>query len=153
LSEAVERTLVLVKPDGVQRGLVGSIVARIEAKGYRLVGCKLLHMPRDLGERHYSEHRGKPFFDGLVAFITSAPLLAMVWEGPGVVAGVRHLMGATDPAAAVPGTVRGDWAVSIGLNLVHGSDSPERARTEVAIFFTPKELVSYSRDVEQWILG
>jgi nucleoside-diphosphate kinase len=146
-----ERTLVLVKPDGVQRGLVGAILARIEAKGFRLVGCKLVQMSRERAAAQYSEHRDKPFYEGLVGFITSGPLLAMAWEGPGVVAAVRQLMGATDPAQAAPGTIRGDWAVSIGLNLVHGSDSPQRALAEIDLFFTPEELLGYSREVERWI--
>ncbi|HEV3231695.1 MAG TPA: nucleoside-diphosphate kinase [Candidatus Dormibacteraeota bacterium] len=147
-----ERTLVLVKPDGVQRGLIGEIVGRFERKGYRIAALKLMRMDEALAARHYGEHAGKPFYPGLVAFITSGPLVAMVVEGPGAVATVRAMMGATNPASSAPGTIRGDLAVTIGMNVVHGSDSVERAATEVALFFTPAEVLDYGRDVERWIL-
>lgn len=148
-----ERTLVLVKPDGVQRGLVGTVIGRIEAKGLRLCGCKVLQMSRDLAERHYAPHRGKPFFPGLVGFITSGPVVAMAWEGPGAIGVVRALMGATDPQKAAPGTLRGDFALDIGQNLVHGSDGSETAARELALFFAPGELVGYARAIDPWVAG
>ncbi|MHB8507776.1 MAG: nucleoside-diphosphate kinase [Candidatus Dormibacteria bacterium] len=147
-----ERTLVLVKPDGVQRGLIGEIVGRFESKGFRIAGLKLMQMDAQLAGRHYSEHTEKPFFKDLVAFITSGPLVAMVVEGPGAVSTIRGMMGATNPASSAPGTIRGDLAVTIGMNVVHGSDSVERAATEVALFFKPEEVLEYSRAVERWIL-
>jgi nucleoside-diphosphate kinase len=149
----VERTLVLVKPDGVQRGLVGEVVGRLERRGLHLVGLKLMRIDEALAARHYAEHVGKPFYAGLVRFITSAPVVAMVWEGPGAVALVRSTMGATDPAASAPGTIRGDLAVSIGTNVVHGSDSPERAEVEVALFFRGEELVAWESAVAAWTVG
>ena len=150
---ATERTLVLVKPDGVQRGLVGEVITRFERRGLHLCALKLLLIDRPLAERHYAEHVGKPFFESLVAFITSSPVVAMVWEGPGAVALVRTMMGATDPAAAAPGTVRGDHAVTIGANVVHGSDSVARAAEEVALFFGPGEIVSWEADIDRWLRG
>lgn len=146
-----ERTLVLVKPDGVQRGLVGEVISRLERRGLRLCGLKLLHLDRGLAERHYAEHRDKPFFAALVEFITAAPVVAMVWEGPRAVALVRATMGATDPAAAAPGTIRGDFGVSIGRNVVHGSDSPERGDAEIRLFFTDEELVSWQPALAPWV--
>ena len=148
----MERTLVLLKPDAVQRGLSGQIISRLEAKGLKIVGMKLLHMDRELAGRHYGVHEGKPFFAGLVNFITSSPIVAMAWEGPSAVEVVRAAMGVTDPKKAVPGTIRGDFGLDIGRNLVHGSDSPENAVTELALFFRDDELVSYNRNVEPWIL-
>ncbi|MEA2647124.1 MAG: nucleoside-diphosphate kinase [Chloroflexota bacterium] len=147
-----ERTLVLVKPDGVQRGLVGEVLARIERRGLRLVGLKLMRMDDALARRHYAEHVDKPFFKDLSAFITSGPLVAIVVEGPRAVAQVRQMMGATDPAASAPGTIRGDLGLTIGMNLIHGSDSVERAGEEVALFFSDGEVIDYSRDIERWIL-
>ena len=131
----VERTLVLVKPDGVQRGLVGDVIARLERRGLHLVGLKLMRIDEALAARHYAEHVAKPFYPGLVRFITSAPVVAMVWEGPGAVALVRSTMGATDPAASAPGTIRGDLGIETTENLVHGSDSHESAAREIALFF------------------
>ncbi|MBV9101489.1 MAG: nucleoside-diphosphate kinase [Candidatus Dormibacteraeota bacterium] len=148
---ADERTLVLVKPDGVQRALVGDVISRLERRGLHLVGLKLLLIDRALAERHYAEHREKPFFGDLVGFITSSPVVAMVWEGPGAVAMVRSMMGATDPANAAPGTIRGDHAVSIGANVVHGSDSVSRAAEEVALFFEPGELVEWTSAQAAWL--
>jgi len=148
-----ERTLVLVKPDGVQRGLVGEIVSRLERRGLHLAGLKLMRIDEALAARHYAEHVGKPFYPGLVRFITSAPVVAMVWEGPGAVALVRASMGATDPAKSAPGTIRGDLAVSIGTNVVHGSDSPERAEVEVSLFFREEELVAWESAVAAWTVG
>lgn len=148
---ADERTLVLVKPDGVQRALVGEVISRLEGRGLHLVGLKLLHVDRALAERHYAEHREKAFFDDLVGFITSSPVVAMVWEGPSAVAMVRGMMGATDPANAAPGTIRGDHAVSIGANVVHGSDSVGRAAEEVELFFAPAELVEWTSASAAWL--
>ena len=150
---SVERTLVLVKPDGVQRRLVGEVIGRIERRGLHLVALKLLRIDRALAERHYAEHVGKPFFDGLVSFITSAPVVAMVWEGADAVAQVRAMMGATNPSAAVPGSIRGDLAVSIGNNVVHGSDSAARGAEEVALFFDDAELVEWSGADAAWVNG
>ncbi len=137
----MERTFVMVKPDGVERGLVGEVIRRLEAKGLRLVAMKLVRIGRGLAEEHYAAHRERPFFAELVGFITSGPVVAMAWEGKGAVAVVRLLMGATDPAAAAPGTIRGDLALDIGRNVVHGSDSPAAAAREIALFFRPEELV------------
>jgi nucleoside-diphosphate kinase len=147
-----ERTLILVKPDGVQRGLAGEVVVRLERKGLRLAGLKLMRISPELAARHYAEHEGKPFYPGLVDFITSGPVLAICAEGPGAVAIVRQMMGVTNPAQAAPGTIRGDYGLSIGMNLIHGSDSVERAAVEVALFFAAEELVDYQRDIERWIL-
>jgi nucleoside-diphosphate kinase len=148
---ATERTLVLVKPDGVQRGLVGEVIGRLERRGLQLVGLKLMRVTEELASRHYAEHQGKPFYPGLVAFITSSPVVAMVWEGDGAVAMVRTMMGATNPANAAPGTIRGDLAVSMGMNVIHGSDSPENGLREAAIFFADTELVSWERSLAAWI--
>lgn len=147
-----ERTLVLLKPDAVQRGLSGQVIARFEAKGLKIVGMKMVHMDRNLAGRHYGVHEGKPFFDGLVNFITSSPIVAMALEGPRAVEVVRNIMGVTDPKKAAPGTIRGDYGLDIGRNLVHGSDSPENAASELALFFADAELVDYERNVESWIL-
>ncbi|MGB9885792.1 MAG: nucleoside-diphosphate kinase [Moorellales bacterium] len=147
----MERTLVMVKPDGVQRGLVGEIISRLERRGYRLVGIKMLQLSRQMAEEHYAEHRGKPFFEGLVNYIGSGPVVAMVWEGKGVVAGVRQLMGSTNPAQAAAGTIRGDLAVDVGRNVVHGSDSVASAEREIAFYFRPEELVEYRRAGEEWL--
>jgi nucleoside-diphosphate kinase len=150
---SVERTLVLVKPDGVQRRLVGEVISRFERRGLHLVALRLLRMDRALAERHYAEHVGKPFFAGLVDFITSAPVVAMVWEGDNAVAQVRSMMGATNPSAAAPGSIRGDLAVTIGNNVVHGSDSPGRGAEEVALFFRPDELIEWSAVDSTWVDG
>ena len=150
---SVERTLILVKPDGVQRRLIGEVITRLERRGLHLVALKLMRIDRDLAERHYAEHRGKPFFAGLVDFITSAPVVAMVWEGDDAVAQVRSMMGATNPSAAAPGSIRGDLAVSIGNNVVHGSDSPGRGAEEVALFFQPAELIEWRGADTSWVNG
>lgn len=147
----MEKTLVLVKPDGVQRGLVGEIISRFERTGLKLVALKMLHMDREMAGKHYAIHQGKPFFEGLVSFITSSPLIAAVFEGTSAVEVVRKTMGATDPVKAAPGTIRGDLAVDIGRNVVHGSDSIENAQKEISLFFSAKEIVSYERQVEPWI--
>ena len=148
----MERTLVLLKPDTVQRGLSGQVIARFEAKGLKIVGMKMVHMDRALAGRHYGIHEGKPFFEGLVNFITSSPIVAIALEGPKAVEVVRATMGATDPKKAPPGTIRGDFGLDIGRNLVHGSDSPENAVTELELFFGDGELISYERNVEPWIV-
>jgi nucleoside-diphosphate kinase len=148
---SAERTLVLIKPDGVQRELVGEIVQRIERRGLKLVGLKMMWMSKDLAARHYAEHQGKPFYDGLIAFITSGPVVAMIWQGREAVSVVRSLMGATDPLKATPGTIRGDLALDHGMNLIHGSDSPARAQTEMALFFSEGELHDYERTADRWI--
>lgn len=147
-----QRTLVLLKPDAVQRGLAGEIIARLERTGLRLAAMKLLKMDDSLAMRHYAVHEGKPFFPGLVSFITSGPIVAMVLEGPRAIEKVRRVMGETDPQKALPGTIRGDLGVDIGRNLVHGSDGPETAEKEIALFFSPKEIVSYARDYDRWIM-
>ena len=137
----MERTLLFVKPDGVRRKLVGEIISRCERKGWRLVGMKMMQVTREHAERHYAEHKGKPFFEGLVAFITSAPVVAMVWEGREAVTVARAMMGATDSAQAAPGTIRGDFSLSKEENVVHGSDSLESAAREIGLFFDEAELV------------
>jgi nucleoside-diphosphate kinase len=147
-----ERTLILIKPDGVQRALVGKIVDRYEQRGLRIVGMKMLRVPRELAEQHYDVHRDKPFFAGLIEFITSGPLVAMCVEGPNAIAVCREINGATRPPQATPGSIRGDMALDTGHNLVHGSDSPETADGEVALWFKPNELVDYERAVDAWIL-
>lgn len=147
----MERSLVLLKPDAVQRGLVGELISRLEAKGMKLAGMKLIALDRELAGRHYAEHTERPFFSELVDFITSSPVVALVIEGENSVKVVRGLMGATNPLDAAPGTVRGDLAASIGMNLVHGSDSLESAAREIDLFFEPEEILSYERDVDGWI--
>jgi nucleoside-diphosphate kinase len=148
-----ERTLVLVKPDGVQRQLVGRILARYEERGLKIVGLKLVRVDRGLAERHYEAHREKPFFAGLVEFITSAPLVALALEGPNSIAVVRAINGATRPHEAAPGTVRGDFALETAQNIVHASDGAEAASTELALWFSEDELLDYDRDVDRWVLA
>ena len=147
----MQRTLVLVKPDAVQRGLIGEVLSRLERRGLRFAAIKLMLVSEALAGRHYAEHRGKPFYEGLVRFITSSPIVAAVVEGEDAVQIVRTTMGATDPARADAGTLRGDLALSIGQNIVHGSDSPESAAREIELFFSPDEIVDYARDVDRWI--
>jgi nucleoside-diphosphate kinase len=147
----MERTFLAVKPDGVQRGLVAEIIGRFERKGFKLVGLKLMQVSRQQAETHYGEHQGKPFFAGLVDFITSGPIVAMAWEGKGVIATARAMMGATNPANAASGTLRGDFSVDIGRNIIHGSDGLESAQRELGIFFKPDELVSWTRANDTWI--
>lgn len=148
-----ERTLVLVKPDGVQRLLVGRILARFEERGLKLVGLKLVHAERALAERHYSVHRGKPFYEGLLDFITSGPLVALALDGPNAIAAVRLMVGATRPHEATAGTIRGDLAVETAQNLVHASDGPETAAAELALWFKPGELFEYGREIDRWVLA
>lgn len=147
----MQQTLILLKPDAVQRRLVGEITDRFERKGLRLAGLKLVQAPRELAERHYAVHKGKPFYESLLGFLTSGPTVAMVWEGREAVAVGRNLMGLTDGAKAPPGTIRGDFALSIQNNLVHGSDSPENAALEIALWFKPDELVGYAATDAAWV--
>lgn len=148
----MEQTLVLVKPDGVQRGLIGEVIGRLERRGLKLVGMKLLQVDESLAHRHYGEHVDRPFFPGLVGFITSGPVVAMAWEANNAVEIVRNTMGPTNPANAAPGTIRGDLGVDIGRNLIHGSDSPESAERELSLFFQPQEILTYTRSSDQWIV-
>ena len=147
----MERTLVLIKPDAMQRGLASEILGRLERRGLRIVGLKLMQVDRELAERHYGEHRGKPFFEGLVTYITACPIVAAVFEGTGAVESVRTTMGVTNPQKAAPGTIRGDFGLEIGRNLVHGSDSVESAEREVALFFQASEVLDVKRDVDAWV--
>ena len=147
----MERTLVLIKPDGVQRGLIGEVIARLERRGLRLVGAKFLQVSQEFAETHYAIHQGKPFYDGLIAYITSAPVMAMVWEGPNAIAAVRQTMGATRPTEAAPGSVRHDFALEVGRNLTHASDSVENGQAEVSLWFTDQELVSWERAIDPWV--
>ena len=147
----MERTFVMVKPDGVQRNLVGEVIQRFEAKGFTLVGLKMMQVSRELAEQHYDVHKEKSFFGGLVDFIVSAPVVAMVWEGEGVVAAARKIIGATNPLTAEPGTIRGDYGISIGRNLIHGSDAIETAQREISLWFTGEELISWEPTVKSWL--
>lgn len=148
-----ERTLVLVKPDGVQRLLAGRLIARFEERGLKIVGLKLMKVDRTLAERHYAVHREKPFFRGLVDFITSSPLVAMALEGPNAISVVRTMVGATRPNEAAPGTIRGDFALETAQNLIHASDGPETAATELGLWFGDGELLSYEREIDRWALA
>ncbi len=147
----MERTLVLVKPDAMQRGLAFEVLGRLERRGLRLAGLRLLQVDREMALRHYGEHEGKPFFEGLVAYITSSPIIAAVFEGTNAVAAARQSIGATNPVEAAPGTIRGDLGLEIGRNLVHGSDSAESAEREIGIFFEGQPVLDWSRSNEQWI--
>lgn len=147
----MEKTFLMVKPDGVQRNLVGEIVKRFEAKGFKLAGAKLMVISNELAEQHYGEHKEKPFFGELVDFITSGPVFAMVWEGENVITTARSMMGKTNPSEAVPSTIRGDFGVTVGKNIIHGSDSSESAEREISLFFKENEIVSYTKQVSEWI--
>ncbi|MCL0031984.1 nucleoside-diphosphate kinase [Dehalococcoidia bacterium] len=147
-----ERSLVLVKPDGVQRGISGVVISKLESRGLKIVGMKLFQISRELATSHYGAHQGKPFFDGLVNFIISGPVVAMVVEGPRAVAIVRNTMGSTDPLDAQPGTIRGDFGIEIGRNLVHGSDSSESAQHEISLFFSDGEIIDYDKGIDTWII-
>jgi nucleoside-diphosphate kinase len=147
----LERTLVLIKPDGVQRGLIGEVIARLERRGLRLVGAKFLQVSQELAETHYAIHEGKPFYDGLITYITSAPVMAMVWEGPNAIAAVRQTMGSTRPTEAAPGSVRHDFSLEVGRNLTHASDSVENGHAEVSLWFTDQELVHWERAIDPWV--
>ncbi len=147
----MERTFIMIKPDGVQRHLTGEIIHRFEAKGFTLVGLKMMQVDRELAEKHYEVHKDKPFFSGLIDFIISAPVIAMVWEGESVVSAARNIIGATNPITANPGSIRGDFGVSIGRNLIHGSDAIETAQTEVALWFKEEELVNWEPIRHSWL--
>lgn len=147
----MEKTFLMVKPDGVQRNLVGDILIKFEKKGFKLIAAKLMLIDQDLAERHYEEHKEKPFFGELVDFITSGPVFAMVWEGNNVVKVARNMMGTTNPSEALQGTIRGDYGISLGMNIIHGSDSLENANREINLFFNENELIEYKKDLNIWI--
>ncbi|MDH7509135.1 MAG: nucleoside-diphosphate kinase [Methanomassiliicoccales archaeon] len=147
----IERTFVMLKPDAIQRGLIGTIISRLEARGFKPVAMKFMRIPRELAERHYAEHKGKSFFPGLIDYITSGPVLCMVWEGENIITALRTMMGKTNPQDAAPGTIRGDFAQQTGRNLIHGSDSPESAKREIALFFNDYELQDYKRTIDPWV--
>ena len=147
----MERTYLMVKPDGVQRGICGEIVSRFEKKGLKLVAMKLMVIPKEVAENHYGEHKERPFFPSLINYITSGPVLAMVWEGESAVSVCRNMMGKTNPKESAPGTIRGDFGMQTGMNIIHGSDSVESAEREISIFFRPEELVSYEKTIQSWI--
>ena len=149
----MERTLVLIKPDGVQRQLIGAIISRLEMRGLQLVAAKFQQVTEELAREHYQVHVGKPFYEGLVNYITSAPVLAMVWEGPEAIKAVRQAMGSTNPLEAAPGTVRHDFALLTSRNLTHASDSPQNAEAEINLWFKPGEIISWQRDGENWFTG
>ncbi len=147
----MERTFLMIKPDGVQRNLVGEIIKRLETKGYTLVGLKMMQVSRDLAEKHYDVHKDKPFFTGLVDFIVSSPVVAMVWQGEGVVSAARKIIGATNPLSAEPGTIRGDYGLSIGRNIIHGSDAIETAQKEISLWFAEEEICSWEPTLLSWL--
>lgn len=147
----MERTLIIIKPDAVQRGLVGEIITRFERRGLRIVGMKFMQIDRALAEKHYAEHKGKSFYESLLAYITSAPVVVMVLEGPNAVQIARNTIGATKPVEATPGSIRGDFGLETGRNLVHGSDGLESSKREIELFFRSEEVISWSRDVDRWI--
>jgi nucleoside-diphosphate kinase len=147
----LERTFLMIKPDGVQRNLVGEIIRRFETKGFTLVGLKLMNVSKELAEQHYDVHKERPFFPGLVQFITSGPVVAMVWEGDGVIASARKIIGATKPLEAEPGTIRGDFGVTVGRNLIHGSDGPDTAKTEIGLWFKEEELANWQPTLTPWL--
>ena len=148
----MERTLVLIKPDGVQRRLTGAIVGRIERRGYKIIGLKLMRVTHELAERHYAEHRGKGFYEGLLTYITSGPVVALAVEGEDAIAQLRTMVGSTDPKKAAPGTIRGDWAIDVGRNLIHASDGPESAGRELDLFFGPSERLDYKLQDDDWVV-
>ncbi len=147
----MERSLVLVKPDGVQRGLIGEIIMRLERRGLRLVAAKFFAVGQELARTHYAIHQGKPFYEGLIRYITSAPVMAMVWEGPNAINAIRQTMGATRPTEAAPGSIRHDFALEIGRNLTHASDTIENGEKEVQLWFSPQELVTWERTIDPWV--
>ncbi|MBE9077489.1 nucleoside-diphosphate kinase [Romeria aff. gracilis LEGE 07310] len=147
----MEKTFIMIKPDGVQRGLVGEIIGRFERKGFTLVALKQLAVSRELAEKHYDVHRDKPFFGGLVEFIISSPVVAMVWQGEGAIASARKLIGATNPLSAEPGTIRGDYGITIGRNIIHGSDAPETAQSEIALWFGEGEVSEWEPTLKEWL--
>ncbi|MFM7883972.1 MAG: nucleoside-diphosphate kinase [Microcystis panniformis] len=148
----MERTFLMIKPDGVQRNLVGEIIQRFEAKGFTLVGLKMMQVASELAEKHYAVHKERPFFSSLVDFITSSPVVAMVWQGEGVIASARKIIGATNPLNAEPGTIRGDFGISVGRNLIHGSDGPDTAKDEVSLWFSDAELANWTPAITPWVV-
>ena len=148
----MERTFLMIKPDGVQRNLVGEIIQRFETKGFTLVGLKMMQVSSELAEKHYAVHKERPFFRSLVDFITSSPVVAMVWEGDGVIASARKIIGATNPLNAEPGTIRGDFGISVGRNLIHGSDGPDTAKDEVSLWFSDAELANWTPAITPWVV-
>ena len=148
----MERTFLMIKPDGVQRNLVGEIIQRFETKGFTLVGLKMMQVSRELAEKHYAVHKERPFFGSLVDFITSSPVVAMVWEGEGVITSARRIIGATNPLNAEPGTIRGDFGISVGRNLIHGSDGPDTAKDEVSLWFSDAELANWTPAITSWVV-
>jgi nucleoside-diphosphate kinase len=151
MEDFMERSLVLVKPDGVQRGLIGEIFTRLERRGLRIIGAKFIWVKRELAETHYAIHKGKLFYEGLIDYITSSPVMAMVWEGPNAISAVRQTMGATRPTEAAPGSVRHDFGLQVGRNLTHASDSPETGEEEVALWFKEDEIVHWERSIDRWL--
>jgi nucleoside-diphosphate kinase len=151
LETALERTFIAIKPDGVQRGLAGEIIRRFETKGFTLVGLKFMKVSKELAEQHYDVHKERPFFASLVEFITSGPVVAMVWQGEGVVPSARKIIGATNPLTSEPGTIRGDFGINIGRNLIHGSDAPETAQREISLWFKEDELVNWTPHIAPWL--
>lgn len=149
----MERTLVLIKPDGVQRNLIGNIIGRLESRGLQLTAAKFIQVTESLAREHYKVHQGKPFYEGLIRYITSAPVMAMVWEGPEAIRAVRQTMGATNPLQAEPGSIRHDYSIMMSRNLTHASDSPESAESEISLWFTPSEIVNWQREAENWFTG
>jgi nucleoside-diphosphate kinase len=147
----MEQTFVFVKPDGVQRGLIGEIVARLEKRGLRLAAAKFMQVSQELAEKHYSIHKGKPFYEGLIKYVTAAPVMAMVWEGPNAIAAVRQTMGSTRPTEASPGSVRHDFGLEVGRNITHASDSLENAEKEIELWFNEDEIVSWTRSIDEWV--
>ena len=148
----MERTLIIIKPDAVERGLIGPIITRFEQRGLKIVGMKMLHVSEELARKHYAVHEGKPFFEPLIAYITASPVVVMALEGPQAVQAARNTIGATRPVEAAPGSIRGDFGMMVGRNLVHGSDSPENGEAEIALWFDESELLSYERVIDRWIL-
>lgn len=147
----MERSLVLVKPDGIQRGLAGEIIKRLEQRGLKLIAARFLEVSQELAEKHYAVHLGKPFYPGLIAYITSSPVLAMAWEGPNAISAIRQTMGATRPVEAAPGTIRHDFGLQAGRNLTHASDSPENGEAEIALWFSPDEVIPWERGLDRWL--
>jgi nucleoside-diphosphate kinase len=152
LRGSMERTFLMIKPDGVQRNLVGEIIRRFETKGFTLVGLKMMQVSRELAEKHYAVHKERPFFRSLVDFITSSPVVAMVWQGEGVIVSARKIIGATNPLNAEPGTIRGDFGISVGRNLIHGSDGPDTAKDEVSLWFSDAELANWTPAITPWVV-
>lgn len=148
----MERTLIIIKPDGVERALIGPIITRFEQRGLKIIGLKMMQVSDELARRHYAIHEGKPFFEPLIEYITSAPVVVMALEGPAAIQAARNTIGATKPVEATAGSIRGDFGMMVGRNLVHGSDSPENGKAEIALWFTADELISYERAVDRWIL-